>query len=66
MKMYCAPNSVRIVGKAWEVRTKLKQMCRRDITVSEWLSFLEQQQATKNNRATHCSTQSNILQFTPR
>lgn len=66
MKMYCAPNSVRIVGKAWEVRTKLKQMCQGDLTLSEWLSFIEQQQLGEIKNATHYGTTSNILPFTPR
>jgi len=28
MKMYLAQDGVRLVGKAWEVRRQLKEMCR--------------------------------------
>lgn len=38
MKMYCEANSVRIVGKVWEVRTKLKQLCKQNVMLSEWLA----------------------------
>lgn len=37
MKMYCETTSLRLVGKAWEVRAKLKQMSRTDMTLHAWL-----------------------------
>lgn len=66
MKMYCASNNVRIVGKVWEVRAKLKQMTKRDVTLNEWLSFTKQQQDLKNKTAVHYRTTPNILRFPPR
>lgn len=37
MKMYCEAQSLRIVGKAWEVRAKLKQLSAENVTLCEWL-----------------------------
>lgn len=38
MKLYIGPDRLRIVGKAWEVREKLKQAAKANGTLKEWLS----------------------------
>lgn len=50
MKMYCEANSMRIVGKAWEVRTKLRQLANQNVTLSEWLSFTRSERTAVKNR----------------
>lgn len=37
MKMYCGTESLRLVGKVWEVREKLRQLCAQNISLEEWL-----------------------------
>lgn len=37
MKMYCEARSLRLVGKAWEVRAKLKQLSTSDVPLTQWL-----------------------------
>lgn len=37
MKMYCERESLRLVGKVWEVRAKLGQICTQSISLEEWL-----------------------------
>ena len=38
MKIYCAENGLRIAGKCWEVRAKLRQLATSPLTVQEWLN----------------------------
>lgn len=44
MKIYMHENGVTLVGKAWEIREKLKEYNRRYKLLAEWLEYV------KNNR----------------
>ena len=44
MKVYILPNRVTLVGKAWQIRHKLKQYSKEYTTVQEWIT------ATKSKR----------------
>ena len=44
MKVYILPNRVTLVGKAWQIRHKLKQYGKEYTTVQEWIT------ATKSKR----------------
>ena len=43
MKVYILPNRATLVGKAWQIRHKLKQYGKEYTTVQEWIT------ATKSN-----------------
>ncbi|MEB9787236.1 Z-ring formation inhibitor MciZ [Bacillus cereus] len=38
MKVYILPNRVTLVGKAWQIRHKLKQYSKEYATVQEWIT----------------------------
>ena len=38
MKVYILPNRVTLVGKAWQIRHKLKQYGKEYTTVQEWIT----------------------------
>ncbi|AFU14810.1 hypothetical protein MC28_3388 [Bacillus thuringiensis MC28] len=38
MKVYILPNRITLVGKAWQIRHKLKQYGKEYTTVQEWLT----------------------------
>ncbi|MBJ8080012.1 MULTISPECIES: Z-ring formation inhibitor MciZ [Bacillus cereus group] len=38
MKVYILPNRVTLVGKAWQIRHKLKQYSKEYTTVQEWIT----------------------------
>lgn len=38
MKVYILPNRVTLVGKAWQIRQKLKQYSKEYTTVQEWIT----------------------------
>ncbi|WP_139489267.1 Z-ring formation inhibitor MciZ [Brevibacillus dissolubilis] len=42
MKTYVSPSSVRMVGKAWEIRATLRGWAGKDMTLSEWLTRMDQ------------------------
>ncbi|WP_096153618.1 MULTISPECIES: Z-ring formation inhibitor MciZ [Bacillus] len=41
MKVLVRENGVVLVGKAWEIREKLKEYCKMYDTVQEWISLKE-------------------------
>lgn len=41
MKVYLLENRIMLVGKAWEIRNKLKEYSKRYTTVSEWLQEMK-------------------------
>lgn len=52
MKLYYEPNRLRIIGKVWEVRTKLKQMKEEEMTLSEWLRLTHEPPRVKSRKLT--------------
>ncbi|MFX3623883.1 MAG: Z-ring formation inhibitor MciZ [Ectobacillus sp.] len=44
MKMYILPNRILLVGKAWEIRHKLKEYARHYATVSGLLVHIQKQE----------------------
>ncbi len=38
MKVYILPNRITLVGKAWQIRHKLKQYGKEYTTVQEWIT----------------------------
>ncbi len=54
MKIYITHNGITLVGKAWEIRAKLKEYSKQFDTVQEWIQSSEmslhhQQKTSKNN-----------------
>ncbi|WP_010284415.1 Z-ring formation inhibitor MciZ [Bacillus timonensis] len=47
MKIVIGENRVTLVGKAWEIRTKLKEYRRSYQTVQEWINQGKEQQKNK-------------------
>jgi hypothetical protein len=41
MKIYITHNGITLVGKAWEIRAKLKEYSRQFETVQEWIQSSE-------------------------
>lgn len=41
MKVYLLENKIMLVGKAWEIRNKLKEYSKHYTTVSEWLQEMK-------------------------
>lgn len=42
MQIYVRPNSIVLVGKAWEIRSKIKEYAKKHGTVQEWISHLKE------------------------
>ncbi|MBO1578984.1 MULTISPECIES: Z-ring formation inhibitor MciZ [Bacillus] len=38
MKVYILPNRITLVGKAWQIRNKLKQYGKEYATVQDWIT----------------------------
>ncbi|MBO1624676.1 Z-ring formation inhibitor MciZ [Bacillus cereus] len=38
MKVYILPNRITLVGKAWQIRNKLKQYGKEYTTVQDWIN----------------------------
>jgi hypothetical protein len=38
MKTYLYPNGVTIIGKAWEIRAKLRETAKKCETIQEWIN----------------------------
>ncbi|MBE4910377.1 Z-ring formation inhibitor MciZ [Bacillus luteolus] len=54
MKIYITHNGITLVGKAWEIRAKLKEYSKQFDTVQEWIQSSEmslhhQQRTSKKN-----------------
>ncbi|MCA1321689.1 Z-ring formation inhibitor MciZ [Bacillus tianshenii] len=45
MQIYVRPNSIILVGKAWEIRSKLKEYAKKHDTVVEWIVHLKENNA---------------------
>ncbi|QFT89505.1 hypothetical protein FIU87_12670 [Bacillus sp. THAF10] len=41
MKVYVRPNSIVMVGKAWEIRQKLKDYALHHVYVTSWINALK-------------------------
>jgi hypothetical protein len=41
LQIYVRPNSIVLVGKAWEIRSKLKEYAKKHGTVQEWIVHLK-------------------------
>lgn len=42
MQVYVRPDSIVMVGKAWEIRSKLKEYAKKHGTVQEWIAHLKE------------------------
>ncbi|MGM0834844.1 MAG: Z-ring formation inhibitor MciZ [Bacillota bacterium] len=45
MQIYVRPNSIVLVGKAWEIRSKLREYAKKYGTVQEWIVHLKENNA---------------------
>ncbi|KPB03038.1 Z-ring formation inhibitor MciZ [Bacillus sp. CHD6a] len=41
MKVYVRPNNIVLVGKAWEIRNKLKEYSHRHVYVKTWINSIK-------------------------
>ncbi|WP_223702415.1 Z-ring formation inhibitor MciZ [Sutcliffiella deserti] len=49
MNIYVRPNSIIMVGKAWEIRSKLKEYAKTHDTVREWVLHQKEIQNIKGS-----------------
>lgn len=50
MKMYMNHKSLKLVGKSWQVRAKLKELSRSKLTVQQFLQYSKSNTTNKNKQ----------------
>lgn len=62
MKVYILPNRVTLVGKAWQIRHKLKQYSKEYTTVQEWITANKSETLIMLLRAVNAKRKVNVCQ----
>lgn len=47
MKIYVKANGITLVGKAWEIRSKLRQYCNTYDTIEQWTKSVHPEHPSK-------------------